>query len=371
VSGSVGGAQAPTPSAGGGPAPVASVVGVDLGGSKVAVASLCGRELGESQVVPTDSSGAPALIDQIVEMVGRVRRDPLDGVGVGAPSVVEFETGRIVSSVNVPLADVPLRQVLEERLEVPVFVDNDATVAALAEAYDQELRQVGRNLVMLTLGTGVGGGIVLGGRIYRGSTGGAGEIGQTIVSLPLSGEDSVPAPARFPADGSLETVAAGRALGRLADEAGRLYPDSALAQRGGGQDRGTGKPAHRDPAGRKPTGVDAVRYALDGDEIARRIVEVWAQRVGIGIANAINTFDPDEVVIGGGAVVAGDLLLGPATRVARDYSHPGLADHVTIRLARHGVRAGVLGAALLAVHELGESAQPPGARQPSTTEIST
>jgi glucokinase len=349
VSGSVGGAQVPTASVGGGPAPAASVVGVDLGGSKVAVASLSGRELGESQVVPTDSSGAPALIDQIVEMVGRVRRDPLDGVGVGAPSVVEFETGRIVSSVNIPLADVPLRQVLEERLGVPVFVDNDATVAALAEAYDDSLRLVARNLVMLTVGTGVGGGIVLGGRIYRGSTGGAGEIGQTIVGLRLSGEDSVSVPTRFPADGSLETVAAGRALGRLADEARRLYPESAL----GRAERGAGE----------PTGADAVRCALAGDETARRIVEIWAERVGIGVANAINTFDPDEVVIGGGAVVAGELLLGPATRVARAYSHPGLAEHATIRLARHGVRAGVLGAALLALNELEHSAQP------TTTEV--
>lgn len=384
MSGSVGGARVPAASSGDAQAPAASVVGVDLGGTKVAVASLCGRELGESQAVPTDCAGAPALIEQIVEMVGRVRREPLDGVGVGAPSVVEFETGRIVSSVNIPLADVPLRQVLEERLGVPVFVDNDATVAALAEAYDESLRLVARNLVMLTIGTGVGGGIVLGGRIYRGSTGGAGEIGQTIVGLRLSGEDSVPAPTRFPADGSLETVAAGRALGRLADEAGRLYPDSAL----GRAEPAGAEAAPRDRGAGEPTGADAVRSALGGDETARRIVEIWAERVGIGVANAINTFDPDEVVIGGGAVVAGDLLLGPATRVARAYSHPGLAEHATIRLARHGVRAGVLGAALLAVHELGESAQPwggaqrpgaaqpPGARrpskaeQPSTTEVS-
>jgi glucokinase len=89
---------------------------------------------------------------------------------------VEFDTGRVVASVNVPLADVPLRRVLEERLGVPVFVDNDATVAALAEAHDDELSMVSRNLVMLTVGTGVGGGLILGGRIYRGATGGASKI---------------------------------------------------------------------------------------------------------------------------------------------------------------------------------------------------
>jgi glucokinase len=321
-----------------------SVVGVDLGGTKIAVASLHDTELGQSLLLPTDHSGEMSMIEQIVDMVGRVRRDPLDAVGVGVPSVVEFETGRVVSSVNVPLADVPLRQVLGERLGVPVFVDNDATVAALAECYDHELRLVARNLVMLTIGTGVGGGLVLGGRIYRGSTGGAGEIGHTIVSLALSGEDPVPTPEGFPAPGSLEAVGAGHALDRLAAEAATLYPDSALGRLESG--------------GQKPTGVEAVRAAHAGDETARRIVEIWAQRVGIGLANAINTFDPDEVVIGGGAALAGDLLLGPATRVAREYSHPGLVDHVKIRLARHGVRAGVLGAALLAVDEVQPLAEP-------------
>lgn len=94
-----------------------------------------------------------------------------------------------------------------------------------------------------------------------------------------------------------------------------------------------------------------VAIAKDGDAVAIRTLEVWAERVGIGIANAINTFDPDEVVLGGGAATAGDLLLAPATRVARAYVHPGMGDHARIRLARHGVRAGVLGAALLAQHE--------------------
>ena len=320
-----------------------SVVGVDLGGTKLAVALLSAGELAESVLRPTDLSSSSALIDQIVELVEEVRGDGLHGVGVGVPSVVEFETGRVVSSVNIPLADVPLRHVLGERLGVPVFVDNDATVAALAEAHDDELKLVARNLVMLTIGTGVGGGIVLGGRIYRGSSGGAGEIGHTIVGLALEGENSVPAAGEFPVAGSLEAVAAGHALDRLAAEAGRLYPDSALGR--------------LEASGTKPTGGHAVRAAREGDPVAARIVEVWAERVGIGIANAINTFDPNEVVIGGGAALAGDLLLGPATRVARAYAHPGLADHVTIRLARHGVRAGVLGAALLAVHELEQSAE--------------
>jgi glucokinase len=319
-------------------------VGVDLGGTKIAVAALTvreeppgGGELGDSVVRPTDLSSSDALIDQLVELVEEVKPGHVDAVGIGVPSVVEFRTGRVVSSVNIPLADVPLRHVLSERLGVPTFVDNDATVASLAEAHDENLQLVARNLVMLTVGTGVGGGLVLGGRIYRGATGGAGELGQTIVGLEIDGQGPVPAAREFPQVGSLERVASGHALDRFAAETGKLHPDSALGRLEAG--------------GKKPTGGDAVAAAVDGDQEARRTVELWAERVGIGIANAINTFDPDEVVIGGGAALAGKLLLEPAVRVAKQYAHPGLVGHARIRLARHGVRAGVLGAALLAQHE--------------------
>jgi len=317
-----------------------SVIGVDLGGTKVAVAPLVGRHFGESELLPTDRSGSGALIDQLVAMVGRVRGENLDAIGIGVPSIVEFDTGRVVSSVNIPLKDVPLRQVLGDRLGVPVFVDNDATVAALAEAHDAELRLVAHNLVMITVGTGVGGGIVLGGRIYRGSTGGAGELGHTIVGMDLSGSASVPAPSGFPQPGSLEHAAAGHALDRLVGEAAAANPNSAL-----GKLKAEGKPV---------LGAEAVQAAEDGDEAAQRIIEIWAERVGIGIANAINTFDPEEVVIGGGAARAGERLLETAKRVARGYVVPGLGRRTSIRLAWHGVRAGVLGAALLAAHEIEE-----------------
>ena len=317
---------------------MSSVIGVDLGGTKVIVACLRGNQLSESLLEPTDRTASTPLIDQLVAMVNRIRSDDLAAVGIGVPSVVEFETGRVVSSVNIPLTDVPLRQVLGERLGVPVFVDNDATVAALAEAHDSELRLVAHNLVMITIGTGVGGGIVLGGRIYRGATGGAGELGHTIVGLDLDDSKHVPAPgARFPQPGSLEFEAAGHALDRLAAAAAAAEPDSAL-----GQLSASGKPV---------LGAEAVECAQAGDPVAAQIVEMWAERVGIGIANAINTFDPEEVVIGGGAARAGELLLEPARRVALSYVVPGLGRATSIRLAWHGVRAGVLGAALLAEQE--------------------
>jgi glucokinase len=322
---------------------VSSVIGVDLGGTKVAVAPLRGGVLGDSVLEPTDLSSANALIDQLVTVVEGIRDDGLDAVGIGVPSIVEFTTGRVVSSVNIPLADVPLREVLGQRLGVPVFVDNDATVAALAEAHDESLQLVAHNLVMLTVGTGVGGGIVIGGRIFRGSTGGAGELGHTLVGLDLAA--SVPGPMTFPQPGSLEFVAAGHALDRLAAQAADLHPESALGR------------LHAE--GQAVLGADAVAAARSGDQAAARIVEIWGQRLGIGIANAINTFDPDEVVIGGGAAQAGELLLEPARQVADGYVVPGLRGHARIRLAWHGVRAGVLGASLLALQELHPSVPSP------------
>jgi glucokinase len=314
---------------------MSSVVGIDLGGTKVCAAELRDGRLSEPCLEPTDLSGARPLVDQLVAIAQSVG-DDFAAVGIGVPSVVEFATGRIVSSVNIPLVDVPLREVLGERLGVPVFVDNDATVAALAEAHDEELRLVAHNLVMLTIGTGVGGGIVLGGRIYRGATGGAGELGHTLVGLDLS--DGVPAPTKFAQPGSLERAASGHALDRLAQQAADAQPESAL----GRIERENGK----------VLGADAVKAAAQGDPGAQHAVKVWAEHVGIGVANAINTFDPDEVVIGGGGAQAGEALLQPALAVARGYVVPGLGQGTTIRLARHGVRAGVLGAALLARHEL-------------------
>ncbi|MGI8714339.1 MAG: ROK family protein [Solirubrobacteraceae bacterium] len=319
---------------------MSDVIGVDLGGTKIAVARLADRELAGSTLEPTQLADGNALIDQLVALVQRCRGDELDGVGIGVPSVVEFDTGRVISSTNIPLVDVPLREVLSERLGVPVFVDNDATVAALAEAHDHELKLVARDLVMLTIGTGVGGGLVLGGRIYRGATGAAGELGHTLVGMDISGP--VPDAGHFPQPGSLEAVAAGHALDGLATAFAEAHPDSSLG--------------HMYAKDGPLTGVDTVEAAHGGDADAARLIELWGERVGIGVANAINTFDPEEVVIGGGAARAGDLLLVPARRTAAAYVLPGLGRQTTIRVARHGVQAGVLGAALLAVHELADAA---------------
>jgi glucokinase len=254
------------------------------------------------------------------------------------PSVVEFATGRIRTSVNIPLQDVPLRTLLTERVGLPVFVDNDANCAALAEAYEDGHIAV-QHLVMFTVGTGVGGGAVLGGRVFRGATGAALEIGHIIIGLDL--EHGAPEPGGYPQPGSLEALASGRALDRLALAAARAHPASALGE----ALARTGVVAGR----------EAVEAAMAGDAVAQDVIHRLGERLGIGIANAINIFDPLEVVIGGGVSTAGDMLLRPATETARKFTLAGVGTETRIRLARQGVQAGVMGAALTAAQEIREN----------------
>ena len=293
------------------------LIGVDVGGTKIAVAVLENGTLLPPVIEPTDTRGGDELVEQLVRAIQD--QGEACAVGVAVPSVVDFETGRIRSSVNVPLHDIPLREVLRRRLGVPVYVDNDATCAALAEAYDDDGTLIARHLVMFTVGTGVGGGIVIGGRVYRGATGAAAELGHTIIGAdlrhaPFKHRD------RFPQPGSLESLASGRALNALGREHG--LPDKRT--------------------------IDA---ALKGHAGAREAVELLGRRLGIGIANAINTFDPDVVVIGGGVSAAGELLLAPAREEARRFTLTGVGTRTEIRRARYGPTAGVRGAALLAGHE--------------------
>ena len=313
-------------------------IGIDVGGTKIASATLCDGRLSESTLAHTRLDDQTALIEQLVAAIEALKGPGVRAVGIGVPSVVDFASGRIRSSANIPLADAPLRELLSGRVGLPVYVDNDATCAALAEAFDDG-RFICSDLVMLTIGTGVGSGTVLAGRVYRGATGAAPEIGHTIIGLDLS--DGAPEdPGDFPQPGSLEALASGTALDRLALEAARAEPDSFLGR--------------RLAADGEVTGHDCVDGAKRGDEASRRCLRILGERLGIGIANAINTFDPDEVVIGGGVSLAGDLLLAPAERAARRHTVPGMGLHTKIRLARHGPKAGVLGAATVAAQEWAE-----------------
>jgi glucokinase len=321
-----------------------ALIGVDVGGTKISVAALVDGHLTEPQLTPTRATTSEELIDEIVSQVHAVRAQvdaEVAAVGVGLPSVIDFETGSARSSVNIPLRDVPLRQVLRDLLGLPVYVDNDATCAALAEAHDEEGNPEALSLVMLTIGTGVGGGIVIDGRVYRGATGAAGELGHMIIAMALG--NGVPAPNGFPQEGSLEALASGRALDRLAKAAAAANPDSSL-----------GRAAAR---GEPVDGTHAVAAAKAGDPVAIELIAKLGRVLGIGIANVINTFDPEVVAIGGGVSTAGELLLEPARESARGYVIPGVGTQTRIRIARSGVTAGVRGAALLAGQELDHEAR--------------
>lgn len=308
-------------------------LGIDVGGTKVLCAVL---EDGAHEVfapIPTRAEHADALVAQLLEQIEAHRGADTRAVAVGLPSIID-DTGPVRHTVNLPLRDLPLRSVLTERCGLPVYVENDASCAALAEASlgGQIIRE---NLVMFTVGTGVGGGLVLGGKLYRGASSAA-ELGHTMIGLDLA--EGAPAdPGAFPQPGSLESLASGRALDRLALESARAHPKSFLGR--------------RLAKGEEITGHDAVEGARQDDVHCQHVIRVLGERLGIGIANAINTFDPDEVVIGGGVSVAGDLLLVPAERSARNHTVPGAGRRTTIRLARHGPQAGVLGAATVALQE--------------------
>jgi glucokinase len=294
------------------------LIGVDVGGTKVSVAVLEGGALSDPQITPTDLSSSDALVEQLVHAIQA--QGPATAIGIGVPSVIDFATGTARSSVNIPLQGVPLRHALTERLGIPTFVDNDATVAALAEAHDDEMRPIADIVVMFTVGTGVGGGIVIGGRTFRGSTGAAPEIGHTIIGAAL--EHGAPQADGFPHPASLEHHAAGRALDRL------------------GQERGIGD------------GHAVVAAAKQGDRDALDAIRILGESLGVGIANAINTFDPDLVIVGGGVSTAGEMLLGPARDAAQRFVVKGVGTRTEIRLARYGPQAGVRGATLLAGQEL-------------------
>ena len=310
-------------------------IGIDVGGTKIACATLQAGQLSESHLQHTSLASQQELLDQLINAIDKSRTADTRAVGIGVPSLIEFETGRIRSSVNIPLKDVPLRQLLTDRLGLPVYVENDASCAALAEAF-RDGRMAVPHLVMFTVGTGVGGGLVLNGRLYRGATGTASEVGHTVIGLDLE-NGAPPHNGVFPQAGSLEVLASGRALDHLAEEAAKADENSFLGRRltreGG------------------VTGHDAVDGARVGDEASVRCLRILGERLGIGIANAITMFDPLEIVIGGGVSAAGELLLGPARETAWKYAVPGAGTQCEIRLARHGPRAGVLGAALLAAQE--------------------
>jgi glucokinase len=318
------------------PAPPPATIGVDVGGTKVAAALISGArpELAVEHPTALDSgdsvlNGIEAAAREVIERAGE--RQPI-AVGVGVPSQIDFASGRVLASVNIPLEGVELGRELTRRLGMPVYVDNDANCAALAEAQFVEGGPA-RNLVMYTLGTGVGGGIVIDGRIFRGATGLGAELGHAVIQY-----DGPPCPGTCPNRGCLEALCSGTALEREAAAVARDFPDSPLgraARQNGGRVRGR----------------DVVEAAEGGDVHALGLFDALGMLFGVGLAGAINTFEPEQIVVGGGLSRASEFFFERAVHEARARALPVLAARVRIALAQAGPEAGVIGAGVLALHE--------------------
>ena len=315
--------------------PPRRVIGIDAGGTK-----LLGGVVDEGLVVhhrvhrTWRGADRAETLDIFVEAVDEVRAaaPDVEAVGFGIPALVEWERGLSRWSTHLPLADVPFRDLMSERLGLPVVVDNDANAALLAETRVGAARDCD-HVVLVALGTGIGSGLLLDGRIYRGSRGLGAEIGHMVIDL--HGPDCQGA---CPGRGCLEVMASGSAIGREGEAAARRSPSSALGR--------------RLADGREITGGIVTELAHDGDEAARSVLAEIGRRLGYGLAGVVNVFNPEVIVIGGGAIAAGELLLSPARAVVLERALPPARETVRIVPAHFGDEAGMLGAALLALETL-------------------
>jgi glucokinase len=317
-----------------------TVLAVDMGGTKLAVGLVDDSpNVRHQKVSPTVSVSRDGCLSDLYERLDETiaRAPQVAAVGIGIASMVDFADGRLVESTNLPLRDVPLRDLLARRYKLPVVVDNDATAACIGE----HLWGAGvgtSEMLMLTLGTGIGGGIICRGKPYRGASGAAAELGHMVIDV-----QGPRCQGSCPAAGCLEVFASGNAIGAAALAQAQAKPDSALGS------------ALAD--GEAVDGKLLTRLAQIGDPDALMVYERIGSLLGVGIANLVNIFNPQLVVIGGGAAAAGDLLLDPARSVVAARALRPQRDEVRIVPARFGADAGLVGAAALAFTELlGEEA---------------
>jgi glucokinase len=299
--------------------PEERAIGVDVGGTKIA-AGVVDREGKIERAVerPTPTASQEELLSALDEVVEGLRTPDVAALGFGLPSTIDQRTGRVVGSVHIPLGDFDFRTRMNERFSLPVGIDNDANAAAIAE-WKVGAGRGARDMVMLTLGTGVGGGLILDGKPYRGSSGAGAELGHIVVEyggLPCSGGCS--------GHGHLEQYVSGRAADRTAVEL--LGPGM--------------------------TGRELVGAAREGNAEALEAVRELGRRLGAGIGSLVNIFDPEVVVIGGGFSQARDLFLDPALEVMAQEALPPGRDTVRVVPALLGPDAGLVGAAFVGFEAL-------------------
>jgi len=312
-------------------------IGVDAGGTKTEglLVDIEAEEILDRRVVDTPAEDADASARAIVAVARELMagRDGVRVLGVGAAGIVDRD-GVMRYAPNVAWRDFPLAERVGAAVGLPTLVDNDANMAAWGE-FRFGAGRGSTDMLLVTVGTGIGGGIVHGGQLFRGAHGFAAEIGHIIVEPggPRCGCGNL---------GCWEQVASGRAIGRLGREAAEEHPESVLVELAGG-----------DP--HKVTGVEVTLAAKQGDHMAVRILAEVGRRLGEGIAGLVNVLDPEVVVVGGGAIVAGDLLLEPTRQAFVDsVEAPDHRPQVRIVAAAMANDAGAVGAADLAWLEMGK-----------------
>ena len=288
-------------------------IGVDVGGTKIA-AGVVDRE---GRILDRVERPTPKVPDEFLslldDLVAGLRDDGVGAVGFGMPSTIDQRSGRVVNSVHVPLGDFDFRLRMAEHIGLPVSLDNDGNAAAIAE-WKAGAGRGASDMIMLTLGTGVGGGLILGGKPYRGSIGAGAEIGHMV--LEFGGEPCV---GNCTGHGHLEQVASGGAADRLAAKI--LGPGM--------------------------TGRELVGAAREGNGEALEAIEGIGRRLGAAMGSLVNIFNPEVIVLGGGFSQARDLFLEPALESMRVEALPPGRDLVRVVPALLGPDAGLVGAAFV------------------------
>jgi glucokinase len=315
--------------------PPRRVIGIDAGGTK-----LLGGVVDEQMVVHhrvhrtwrgADRQETLAIFADAVEEV-RAAAPDVEAIGFGIPALVEWDAGVSRWSNHLPLDGVPFRDLMSERLGLPVVVDNDGNTSMLAEARSGAAAGA-RHAVMISLGTGIGGGLWLNGAVYRGATGVGAELGHTV--LKLHGPEC---PGDCPGLGCFEALVSGNEIGREGRRMAEANPDSALGQ--------------RLAAELAIDGGIVTEMAHGGDRLCCEVLALIGERLGFGLVGLVNTFNPEVIVIGGGAARGGDLILEPARAVIAARALPPAVEGLRVLPAHYGDEAGMMGAALMALESL-------------------
>jgi glucokinase len=319
------------------------LVGVDIGGTtiKMAFINLHGdiiksweietdkRERGRH--IPTTISNS---IDQKLNELYQTK-SRLVGIGIGAPGPVNKEDGSIEVAVNLGWENFPLRDILERETSLPVVVENDANLAAIGEMW-KGAGKGAMNLICVTLGTGVGGGIIVNGEIVHGTNGAGGEIGH-LTSVPKDGS-----PCNCGKSGCLETVASATGIVRLAQKE-LSFTDCNSKLRDYYEEHQT------------ITAKLVFDNAAEGDKLAKQVIQQVAYYLGLALANLANGLNPEKIVIGGGVSKAGDRLLRPLREEFFSFTFPRVAQGVEIVPATLGNNAGVIGGAWMVKEKLSKN----------------